>query len=182
VDVVERKDIERMLYIFERCFRNCKFDERDIDLYWWKLKGYPRALVRQAVDRISDSNESFSPTPGQVKHRIAEMVDRSPSGEIAWTEAREAGRSFTPYADDGQQQWSSPAVAEAVRAIGGLEEIGYCDHDQISYLRHYFLQVYEGIRRQEQEQLMRDPALVARRYAELEQREQEALPGRETQA
>ncbi len=87
----------------------------------------------------------WPPNPGQLRRATQEFVRRSngdagvPDLDQAYAEVLEAVRRI---GYTGSPEWSHPAVAQAVRAVGGWRAI--CESDNEPALRAHFAQMYRS--------------------------------------
>lgn len=99
----------------------------------------PEELER-ACWRLCQTGGRFLPTVAEIRSAVAEARCALPAAELAWREVLAAvGR----YGRDRRPEWSSPAIAEAVEAVGWRD---ICLSTTIGVERAHFLRAYGAAR------------------------------------
>ncbi len=116
-------------------------DTARASVYVEYLADLPVEDVAEAVARACQTGGRFLPTISELRAYVAESRCELAPVEIAWTEVlrqvRLVGRYRVP-------RWSSPAVAEAVEAIGWQ---AICDATNQDVTRAHFARAYGATRR-----------------------------------
>jgi hypothetical protein len=104
---------------------------------WWNAMREVWTLddFRAACRRLAREVE-FMPSPFHFEQ--LRKASRPTAGE-AWALVREAARCGGECPDD-------PAIAKAVRALGGIRAIGMTNTDQMPFLERRFAEHFESIR------------------------------------
>lgn len=126
---------------------------------WYAELGdlHPRTLAL-ALESFSVECREFPPTPGQLRQRTLALTrapDQAvPSPEAALAEVWDQVRGVGYY---GTPEWSHPALAKAVAAVGGWQAV--CNSENPEAFRAHFLRLYEGFARSAQHNADLTPAL-----------------------
>jgi hypothetical protein len=102
-------------------------------------------LVRAVIANMA--TREFAPTPGQIREAADEAVARmrhehAPDPDEAWREVRMAvGVHIFRDGEEAGPEWSHPAIADAVRAMGWRD---FCNSptDDSAIWRAHFLRFY----------------------------------------
>jgi hypothetical protein len=95
-------------------------------------------LTCAAVKILAVAEPEFAPGPGKLRKAVVELQEPTLPAELALVEViAQVGRTGR-Y---GAPEWSSPAVAAAVQAMGGW--VAVCDSDNPEAFRAHFLRLYE---------------------------------------
>lgn len=138
------------------------FDEDQVKAYTVMLEDIPFELAKQAVAKLIKTSK-WLPTIAEIREAALELVDPLPPVDLAYEEARQAARSFTPYAP-GSYEFSHPLIRKAVDIIG-LETLAYSE--QPSIVAAQFRSVYERLREAESARRREQPILPGPEYKAL---------------
>ena len=98
------------------------------------------AEVADAVAHALQSGGRFLPTISELRAYIAESKCDLPDADVAWGEVLRAVSRWGRYRIP---QWSSPAMAEAVEAVGWQ---AICDSENQDVTRAHFARAYRATR------------------------------------
>ena len=133
-----------------------------VDVYADLLGDLDASLLRLAVrEACAELGRKFAPSPGEIREAVANLQSSAagtPSAAEAWGAVME---SFRRLRSDPPQLLGHPLVNEAVRCMGGLEQMGQTEEDQLGVLRAHFLKTYEQLLTRARQDVARLPASQA---------------------
>lgn len=117
-----------------------------VDVWGNHLGDLDPTAVRAAVDAYAVEGSQWAPAPGQIRRRVAEHTGAgaAPDTDAAWAEVSNAiARVGWTVALGNRIEWSHPAVAAAVGALGWDE---LCGSTNVVADRAHFARFYADTR------------------------------------
>jgi len=108
-----------------------------VDTWHAIIDDVPADLALAAIHALSASGREFAPPVGVVRQKALALVDDTPDVDLAWGEVRRSAQ-YRGYAA-GPPDWSHPAIAAAVDAIGWRD---LCLSSNSEATRAHFFKVY----------------------------------------
>lgn len=113
-----------------------------------------------AVRQMAAEGREFAPNPGQVRAATVEFTGAAtsegvPSQDRALAEVYEQIRRVGSY---GTPEWSHPAIADAVKALGGW--MAACMDENPEAYRAHFLRVYASVAQRRVRQAVMPPSVA----------------------
>jgi Loader and inhibitor of phage G40P len=132
-------EVGKLVAYLKAAYPRATIEPDTLEVYRIWLSDLPYEPARAAVVTII-ATERFFPTVAEIREAAAQLVTGVPVAEAAWAEVMAAVRE---HGMDGWPEWSHPAVAEAVRAIGWHL---ICGSTNVATERAHFLRIYAAMR------------------------------------
>jgi hypothetical protein len=148
VDKSNEKEFVKILTIAAEVFGK-EMSQGLIKVYFETLKDISFEQVSQALSSTVKTLKWF-PKPSEIRELA--LQGKKILADEAWAEVLMlkdscCGTGLEPV-------YSSPMIEQAARSVGGLNGIWMAGVDQESYIRHAFVQAYNGLAEREHKDLM----------------------------
>lgn len=135
------EETEAFLAVLVSAYPRATVGEGTVAVYARMLRDITAAEAEAALDGLLSSCV-FLPTIAEIRAAVLSRRHPLASGEEAWAEVMAAIRDVGIYREP---QWSSPAVAAAVRAFG-WEVLCQTELDDLNTTRAQFFRVFASLR------------------------------------
>lgn len=137
------EDIAQIVAVISAAYPNFNPTENTVEVYCQTLKDIDAELLKAAtLQAISEPGRKFAPSVGEIRGAIIEIrktVSDIPDSFRAWTEVKKAMVEVGSYR---KPEFSSPVIAEAVRAMGWKN---LCLSENEVADRAHFVKAYEQL-------------------------------------